>query len=668
MQEKAKQKIRGYIFKSLNYLPGLIILFFGMVALHASLLQINEKQQLYQTIQNAGLSVEIPPYFQQKNGIIWNGTTGYWKNIFHISELRLYWSVIILGGSGFVLLLLNTSKLQKLSAASKDKKAALHLLENRLAAMESASDGIAILDGNGKISYLNKAFKTLHDIDDQTSETYIGKSWDELYDIETQSVLANEIMTRVFEIGVWRDEISMNTAKGKTLELGVSLNRLSDGGMIGTIRDISERRKSESEKDDIQKQFFQAQKMEAIGRLAGGIAHDFNNILAAINGYAEFLIDDLDKKTPQHKFASNIMSAGHQAKSLVDQMLAFSRTKNDDFEIFDINTPIIEGLTMLEASLPKTVELSSDIAKDPLPVMGNSTQISQTFLNLCVNAKDAMDNEKGTIEICIKQQKATDLEFQHLLQNHLPDPQETPFLQIEEISPENMRLFLGKCDANRDYVILSIKDNGSGMPRDVLEHAFEPFFTTKAVDKGTGLGLSTVHGIIQSHQAVLMIDTILGEGTHFMIGLPMEQRQKIRTISQETITDPTEILSGKNILLVEDQDDVADVTMTMLQRIGVNAKRSISGLEALDELRENIGHYDVVLTDQNMPKMTGIELIYEVESDGMDIPFILLSGYSQKKLYTLLQQHDAVKFMLRKPVKQQDLALKIAEVLKDQEA
>ncbi len=634
----------------LIYIPGLVILIFGMLALHSSLMLINQKQELSKSLYG------FPTLEHELKHSALDFITLSPNDKNYIAERRLYWSVIALGLCGFVLLLLNADKLKKISAANEEKKETFQLLEKRLAAMEAASDGIAILDRNDNIIYLNNAFKRLHGLQSTPESEYLNKPWQTLYTEDSARILARDIKPSTEKDGYWRGETTLKCNNGTVLQMELSLTELPDGGMIGTIRDISKSKQAQEEKEVMQMQFFQAQKMEAVGRLAGGVAHDFNNILAAINGYAEFLKEDLDKETPQHKFSDNILKAGFQAKSLVDQILEFSRVQSENFETFDFSEPVKECILMLEASVPKSVEISYDLATDHVPVFGNATNISQTLLNLCVNAQDALPEEKGKIEISSKLGTGQSFAVGSMLRKTMTDPSETLVPIIEEDRESGKtRLTLGSLCEDQQYIMLSVKDSGSGMSTEVLEHIFEPFFTTKPVDKGTGLGLASVHGIVRNHRGAIIINTKLGLGTEFLVFFPASE-ENVVPLAPEVSEYDKDILKDIHVMLVEDQQEVADMSVVMLQRIGVKVTHFISALTALEELKQDLKHYNLLITDQNMPEMMGTELIEEVTNQKMDLPIMLLSGYATDKLKAAIKDNPAIHAILRKPVKQEELS------------
>ncbi len=633
--------MRRCVFKSnyynqiKHYLPGIIILVLGMVALYSSLVMIDTVKQADDYTYN----------LEQK---------GVW----------LYWSVISLGLLGFVLMVLNADKLNKLKKINHEKRDVLLTLEKRMSALEMARDGILIVDDNGKLSYINKSLCSINGIDIDDREKFIDQKWFDIFSDSDQELIKNDILPVLNNDGYWLGNFSMYREDGSVIYTEMSFTKLPDGGIVGTIQDVSDKKKSDNEKKDLEVQFFQAQKMEAIGRLAGGIAHDFNNILAAMNGYAEFLIEDLENDSAQHKFAVNILKAGEQARDLVDQMLAFSRRNDNYDDVFDLVLSVKETLSMLKATMPKTIEVNGNILVSDANINGNSTQIAQLIMNLCVNAHDAIEDKHGKIDIIIDVIEAKNIDISGALIDELPNTENAPLVKIEDMDdPAHTRLTLGHVINGQQYALLSVKDSGSGMSRIIMEHIFEPFFTTKSVDEGTGLGLATVHGIVISHNGMMVIDSVLGQGTKFDIYFPLSEEVK----NNETINPEYEFVavspSNKHILIVDDEESVRSVIIEIINRLKYEVSFAISGLHGLDMVRENPDIYDLIITDYNMPEMTGLEMAQQINLDFPDMPFILLSGYSEDKMISIIDGEDAIKSVIRKPASRQVIGDAISKIL-----
>lgn len=580
-------------------------------------------------------------------------------------ESILYWVVTAMGLCGFVLVLLNGDKLRRLRDYNDERQETLGVLENRLAAMEAACEGIMIVDGEGNLNYMNEAMCDICLIDNRFD--YIDEEWTDIFSENDLDFIATDILSGLEENGYWIGDFPMERDDGTVIQTEFSLARLPEGGLIGTAQDMTQRVRMEQEKRDLEDQFYQAQKMEAIGRLAGGIAHDFNNILAAINGFAEFLVEDLKKGSDEKKYASNILQASHQAKDLVEQMLTFSRRRDSAKENVDLAHVLMEVKNMIEASVPKTLEIHAEIGDHPVYAMGSTTQVSQMVMNLCVNARDALGEERGTLKI-ILDECVIDDGFSYLpaITEDMPHPKDQPMLRIDDIGPASTRLILGSVQNGRKYARIAVEDTGEGMSRVIMEQMFEPFFTTKDVDKGTGLGLATVHGVVIGHSGALVIESTLMKGSAFEIFLPLsEDVSNIKPIGKKGCDGGAFNPADYEVLLVEDNETVRDVMKNMIERMGYHVKTCIDGLEALHVLKEDLCGFDMVLSDYNMPKMTGLELIENISIDNPDLPFVILSGYSEEEMYAKIQNHASIKAVLKKPVHKDILEQKLKDIIED---
>jgi len=429
-------------------------------------------------------------------------------------------------------------------------------------------------------------------------------------------------------------EIVRRGGETRTVTIAVSTMFVEGKEIVqGIIRDITQRKKAEKERKELELQLGQKQKMEAIGTLAGGIAHDFNNILAAMQGYVELTLDDLSEDSPVRDNLEQIMSCTNRATKLVKQILTFSRKdqQEQEKEPLQISSIVKEVLTMLRSSLPPTIKICRKIQADSSMILGDSTQIHQVLLNLCTNASHAMREKDGLLEVSL-----TDLDFES----------ET------RIGDE----YIGR----GSYVKLSVRDSGCGMEKEVVERIFEPFFTTKNVDEGTGLGLSVVHGIVKSHDGAITVNSTPGEGTVFDIYFPKIESGEARE-PQSSKSAPRE---KDVILLVDDEEMMVDVTGRILERLGFDVVAKTSSVDALETFQEQPDQFDLVITDQVMPNMTGTELTKNLLSIRPDIPVILCSGYPESICPEELRSIGIKEFIM-KPISRQMIAAIVQRVLEE---
>ena len=581
--------------------------------------------------------------------------------------LRLLGLIACGGVLGAILVAVNFRNSREIETAAQELLRVNSTLENRMAAMEQSLDGLFIVDKGGILRYMTKQLMKMLLIKADDVQAYLNQDWVRLFDKEMQTSILAEAITALEYNQSWSGEYLFDHEHyPKTIEL--VLARLPDGGFVGNSRDITERKQEEGERQELQSQFYQAQKMEAIGRLAGGVAHDFNNILAAINGYTEFLIEDLNDRPEEQKFADKIMSATQQARQLVDQILTFSRRNDTRTEKVDLLATLHENISMIKASAIATIEIHENIELESAYVHGNATQISQAIMNLCVNALDAMDAKHGVLRVEVKRANQFYLEKKEMVVDEFVGDGSMPIVRVEEGAQDGQAfLMMGYIAKDKPYVCISVADTGSGIKKEVMEKVFEPCFTTKAVNKGTGLGLSTVQGVVAQHQGAMVIESIVGLGTRFNLYFPLEESEKPQEAERDTQDLSKFEFEGARILLVEDQNTVREMTEKMLKRVGFYVISAPNGQKALELLKQSQGQapFDLVLTDHAMPHMTGFELIQACASLFPDLPFVIASGYSKEKLQESVDQFPAIKAVLRKPVTRRELKEQIYKALSE---
>ena len=370
----------------------------------------------------------------------------------------------------------------------------------------------------------------------------------------------------------------------------------SIGRRVGN-RDITERRRAEKEKGEMLEQLVQAQKMEAIGTLAGGIAHDFNNILGAILGYAEMAYEDSLQGSVNPSDLNQVVQAGHRAKDLVKQILSFSRKAEAQKVPLQPATLLKESIKLLRSSIPTTIDIQQDVDSETDLILADPTQIHQIIINLCTNAYHAMEETGGTLSIS---------------------------LQNKVLSQQDL---LGHPDVQSgQFVLLSIRDTGSGITPEIQERIFDPYFTTKEVGKGTGLGLSIVHGIVKSSGGFITCHSEIGAGTVFEIILPTFLEQIIPEKKENNVVPA----GTERILFVDDEEILATMGQTMLEQLGYTVTTKMSSVEALATFENQPNAFDLVITDQTMPGMTGLDLARRMLRVRPDLPIILCTGYSSQ--------------------------------------
>ena len=428
-------------------------------------------------------------------------------------------------------------------------------------------------------------------------------------------------------------EIALRNSRGQILwgsiSAVVTMNESGSPWLVsGSIRDITE-------KKNLRDQFLQAQKMEAVGRLAGGVAHDFNNLLTAIQGNSQLLIYELPAGSDLAEMAEEIHKAGERAALLTKQLLTFSRKQIVQPRIINLNTLITNTLKMLERVLEDDIELITHFDPTLRNIRFDQTQMNQIIMNLTVNACDAM-LEGGKLFIETR--------------NVMPD---------DPILEESADL-----DSKYNYILLSVSDTGTGIDKDVREHIFEPFFTTKDTGKGTGLGLSTVYGIVRQNRGMInCMDRDQG-GTTFNVYLPAASETQVLSAESDRCDLPFQ--GNETILVVEDNDSVRFSVCAMLRKYGYKTLSADSPEKAVDMFHRDSEHIRLMLTDVIMRGMNGKELFETLHAEKPDLKVIYMSGYPANVIskYDVLEK--GVRF-IQKPIDVDDLLRNIREQLKESE-
>lgn len=397
---------------------------------------------------------------------------------------------------------------------------------------------------------------------------------------------------------------------------------------IRELQERQERARVEEALRQSEKQLRQAQKMEAVGRLAGGLAHDFNNLLTVIMGHAQVLLGDMPEEHPYRAKVEEMQKAGDRAATLIRQLLTFSRKQPSTPKVLSVNPLITNFETMMRRLIGEDLDLTLKLAPEDLRITADPAQIEQVLMNLVVNARDAMPKGgKLTIE-------TSQIELTRTPMYHVQPP------------------------ALGTFVRLSVSDTGSGMPTEVLSHIFEPFFTTKEEGKGTGLGLSTVFGIVTQGGGGIDVTSRIGQGSRFDVYFPSVRSNLDQTASDEA---PRSSNRGhETILLVEDDAPVRDLVREELKKLGYRVLESKNGLEACLVATQQVGNFQLLLTDVVMPGMNGTELAQHLRIIKPDLKILFMSGYADD---IGIGAHDRQSDYLQKPFTPEVLGQRIRRLL-----
>ncbi|MFW2373385.1 MAG: response regulator [Gammaproteobacteria bacterium] len=530
---------------------------------------------------------------------------------------------------------------------NRDRKLSIQVLKQEKdfsnAVLDTVGTVITVLNKNGEIVQFNKSAE---DITGYSAEELQGKPiWN--YLIPDEQIEGVQNVFKELSAGHFPSHYENHW---KTRYTGKRLFAWSNTALldsdktvnyvIATGIDITEQRKAELEREQLQHQLLQTQKMEAIGQLTGGIAHDFNNILASILGYTELAVEKY-AQPGQGKLAEylqHVMNSAERARELVAQMLAFSR--GDDSHTQNINpVPAIqEAVHMLRSIIPSSIQMDTEFDENLPEILANSVELNQVIMNLAINSRDALNNQ-GKISIWIKNRRVDD--------------------------------YCDSCHENvsGQFIEIGIKDNGSGIEPELINHIFEPFFTTKDVGKGTGMGLSMVHGIIHSWNGHILVDSSQETGTIMRLLIPAASKQgttqpDISNIDNKlsTKTVSKKLNNCHNIMVIDDEVSIGSFLQELLEINNFCVDYFSDPKQALTKFRQNPEQYDLIITDQSMPGITGLQLIQQIAILHPDIPVILCTGYSEHIDENIVVQKTA-DICLQKPLDTKQLISSINDLI-----
>lgn len=501
----------------------------------------------------------------------------------------------------------------------------------RVAAIEAASDGIGTIDAQGNLTYMNRALMDLHGLQNEDLPDYINAPWEKLYSAKGQSDIRDIVMPLLRRQGFWRGESPIIRKNGEVVYAEMALTLLDDGGFIGTARDVTARKKIETEKDNLHRQFIQAQKMEAVGRLTGGIAHDFNNMLTVLDGNLDLIEDCAPQDREILKFVSAARNTINRCSELTRGLLAFSRRQVLTPSVANLNEIIASSIKLIERAIRGNVEILFTPHEDLWNTTIDTTQFESALLNLSINARDAMPGG-GSITITTRNFRcsAADLPYEHMKPG--------------------------------EYVLITVKDTGQGIPPEILHRVFDPFFTTKEVGKGSGLGLSMVYGFVKQSEGYVYVDSKQEDGTCVSLYFPRSLAEIQRPEKSGKLAASSKSKASEIIMVVEDEPDLLSIITVTLERLNYQVKSATNGAEAL-LLMDDLAKLDLILTDIIMPGgIDGVEVAREAQAKFPAAKILYMSGYPRDSLdkdYAAKIQAE----LLQKPFTWQQLVQKIRDVL-----
>jgi PAS domain S-box-containing protein len=428
------------------------------------------------------------------------------------------------------------------------------------------------------------------------------------------------------------ETVNMNSS-GEKILLDFCINPIRDAN--GTViylcpeaKDITNQKDSDKERKKLEKQLYQAQKMEVIGTLAGGIAHDFNNILGVMIGFSELALEDIKKGDPARYSIEQVAQAGFRAKDLVEQILLFSRQSKHEMKPVKVIPLAKEVIKMLNSTISKDINIKQKFSIQSDLVLADPTQLHQIFMNLCTNATHAMNEKGGILSVTLDQ---IDFDKDSLL--NFPGLKPGPHLKLQ------------------------VADTGHGIPNHIIDKIFDPFFTTKSLKEGTGLGLSVVHGIVKNHGGDIKVYSESGEGTTFQVYLPFIKSEKqANSVPHQAIPK-----GSGHLLLIDDEIPLIDLGKRMLERLGYKVTAISDSQIAWEIFQKDPDQFDMIITDKDMPHINGLELSKKIINLRSNMPIIMCTGFSDD--ISLDQVNKiGIKTLLYKPIIKKDIAEKIHQL------
>lgn len=490
-------------------------------------------------------------------------------------------------------------------------------------AVERAGEGIFMLSLDRCYTYVNNAFCNAYGYH---RDELMGKSTATTRGDRHDQLFHNSIWQDLQAGKMWSGRQTRKRKDGAPLETEATIVPIRDASgaiihFVGVERDIGPQLQ-------LEEQVRQSQKMEAIGTLAGGIAHDFNNMLAVILGNAELALEDVKDAEGPAENIEQIVKASKRARELVKQILTFTRKTERGRGALKLTPVIKETYKMLRGTLPTTIRMELHLKTQSDVVLADPSQIQQVLLNLATNAAYAMRREGGILSFSLSEATVT--------RDGLPDADMAP----------------------GTYTKLTVQDTGTGMTEKVATRIFEPFFTTKGAGKGTGMGLAVVYGIVKNHEGAITVESEPGKGSTFNVFLPCLNA----SISQQRAAAGNIARGNERVLLIDDEPSVVRMTGGILERLGYEVRGCESATEGLSLFLADPDEFDLVITDQTMPDMTGIELARRMLEARGDVPIVLFTGYSET-VSPEKAKLAGIREFLMKPVAKRELAQTVRRAL-----
>lgn len=535
---------------------------------------------------------------------------------------ELFWTIIV----SFILLFII---LVFLVITMLERRKVERKVKDQLAFQETLMDTVPQLvswkDVNGRYLGANRAFAEFFGLKDRhvvVDKTSVEIEQDEDY---AQWAVSADIAV-ANKRGAFR-KVRRKLADAEGRQAWLEVNKVPIRDQSGRIVGVLSTAENVTKERDLEKQLLQSQKMEAIGTLAGGIAHDFNNILTSIINSTELAVGDVTEGSVTHKDLERVLKAARRGGRVVKQILAFSRPSTEGFRPTDLGAVVTEAIGLIEASMPGNIEVRANVSPSLACVYADPTQLHQVAMNLCTNAFHALREQGGIIEARVD------------------------------------RAVLGEEDARilglspGEYVRMAIEDDGPGISSEIKDKIFDPFFSTKDKTEGTGLGLAVVHGIVRSHKGGLQVLPRSGGGTIFEIYLPRADNVGNDMTCVRRIGAPT----GQHILFVEDDEDQLHTTPRLLQAMGYRVTAIRSPKEAVTFVTREPETFDLIITDYDMPGLSGTALAAKVAETAPDMPIILVSG--REDAVAAAAHLPSIRQVVIKPYDKDDLADAISGVM-----